>query len=526
LNAIATTRRTALGSPVLLLLGVIGVLAAAPLAVAAAPSPAPSPIYANLHLDRTPISYVVLLDTSPAMQPQSTWVQGELTALLAALPSNPDVTVIGFDRRIEQDLRVRAAGDLNSLGAPAGQGSDLGRALETAVGGLENGPPRAAAIIPLVASAPSPEPSSPYAVGTGTAWSDLGKRAADLFSRVDAYVFPFLFMSDPARQSTTALLNQVFPGRVDEGPGLLAAGPDLVQVKDEMLKRLALEALAPDRTASVTAQWPKAPPALDPGRSSATVDLSLHSSASRVPLRVSKLRFTVTGSKVAAHASAATPVDLRPGATVQVPVTLSWDAQDGGFGTRTVDLSYHIDVTGDVTTPWQQDLAGIGFGPFKPTFQGAQETLAGSGTVWPSEGADVLYGTAGMVIFLVLLFGGAALIDRLTRPRMAGSLSALYNRPHDDDPATVEEVTLGPVRIGGLAELKTTNLAPPHLGGAVDVRPGTGSTGLVITYTPKDDTSRKDSADCPPGGTVMVNGVLFVHHENDPNGGPSRRRRS
>lgn len=462
--------------------------------------------------DRT--RYVVLVDTASLDGARLAHTRAQLGTLLKAASRPDEITLVLFDRRVRRIVGPLTEADLRTLDAPrpapAEDGPvDLVAALHAAVTALERDLPRRAALVTLA------EPRPAGARSGATVDATLRRRAAALAAHTTLTVHAFPLGADAeTRARHLTVLEDVFPTAVATGPWSGRVRPDLAQVTEEVLRHAALAALADDRSGRVVVAWPRRPPRLDPAEGRARIALTLRSTMRKVPLTVSGLRFSVTDDaavRVFARPLGTKPVELKPGATATVPVELSWTADRYRLGRETLRVGGRLTVRGEVGTPWAQRLASVGVHTVPPPLPVATVVVSGAGPVgvpgWLT--ASVGGGVAGIVLVWALV----AVVARIRRrPRMRGRLTARYP---ENDAGTWVDRELGPVDLSGHRALATAELYPAGEG-VVHVWPGRREGGAVralhIRCVPHGEEERGDDGVCPVGGSVIVNGVEFVHH--------------
>ncbi|MGW0767578.1 hypothetical protein [Streptomyces sp. NPDC002676] len=504
--------RAALLSSLAALLALLAVLSLpAPSAQARDQPLTPAQFYKAVGVTGIRTRYVVLLDTGALDGSRLAETRDQLGTLLDAVAKPDDITVIVFDHRVRRTISPLGRADLGSLAMP-GPGDDridLATALDAALTSLEDDRPARTALAVLGYGDPGGEEPS----------AKLRRRAGELAAHtaLTVHAYPLAAGADTrARQS--GFLESAFPGAVATAPWSPAVHPDLAQLADDVLRYAALAALAPDRAGRVIASWPRRAPRLSPWDEKAEVTLTLRSTLHRVPVHLSGVAFTVTDAPVPIKAKAdTTELDLKPGATAHVTVELSWKADKYRLGRASVRLSGQLSVHARTGTPWAQNLAAIGLRTIPPRLNTASTGVAGTGSVgipfW------LLPTASGALLLLFAVPTGLYLRRwlRRNRPTMRGWLTAQYPEAADGAWAVRE---LGPVTLAGRRSLVTYALDPTGEG-SVEIRPdraddrGTVERLSIVCRKPGKDGHR-DRGRCPVGGSVIINGVEFIHHKKQP----------
>ncbi|GAB3841967.1 vWA domain-containing protein [Dactylosporangium cerinum] len=190
---------------------VLAVVLATPACVSAAPA-TEEEVYRALGLDRAGAQYVVLIDTSSSMRgaPYS-GVKASLRGFLAALDKTDDVTLVTFDNdavvRFQGPAGDNPDGLIARLPADAGGAhTDIGRALEVAVGVLQGSTNPITTVLLLTDGKHDPPVGSRYPFTEGTSWTTLTQRAAETHKQhLMGYAVPL------AGQTDAGLLTRIVP---------------------------------------------------------------------------------------------------------------------------------------------------------------------------------------------------------------------------------------------------------------------------------------------------------------------------
>ncbi|MEV0895646.1 vWA domain-containing protein [Actinoplanes sp. NPDC049802] len=453
-------------------------------------------VYTALGVDSVPSDFVVMVDVSGSMRgARYTQLRQSLTGFFAALAPEDRVTLIPFGERATATTRQvgREPGRL-SAGLPrdaAGAYTDIGAALEAAVGTLArpDAPPLATVVL-LTDGRHDPGPRSAYPLTQGHNWNLLAGRAAKLNkSALRAYAVPL------SGATGAPLLRKVFPDA-----GVLAPTSvdrltaQLARPKAEARAAKARSLLATEITEPVRVSWPSGPI----GAGESTIGVRVQNPMPHVPLVLEGL--AVAGAEVAPG-----PVELPPGATVTVPVTVDWDPGPRALApVKTVTESRDLQLTGRVTSPWSAVLTeqlGLTLNPELAAAPGRREFSAQRGSLW------------WWVTAAVLLVALVVVLARWRRRRLAPALAgAVMIQRGDGQQRTV------PLTGRRVVVLSADETGLPGSGEITAARSGVGSADvrLMITYSPDGTAGSRGSAACPPGGTVSVAGTSFTwwtgHH--------------
>lgn len=338
---------------------------------------------------------------------------------------------------------------------------------------LEAGNALPVGAIALITDGKVDAPGSPYASPTSAAWAQLKARATALSGKheIAAYALSLVSATD------AALLKQVFPSATDI-PAAQVSGR-LSSLQNELLKSQAIERLKPDLAKTVTAgisgiDWADLPAA----GGDLTGTLTLTSGFAQVPATVEGVTLTASGLPLTFIAAPPASIDLVPGASTTIPVTVHVPAgMPAGDGT--------VRVAGTVTSAWSDALTkslGLAFAPKLdasisahtagvPVTPPAPASPAMPPWVLPAAGA-----AAALLLLLLLLL-------RLRAPRMVGSLAITR------DGRLLREFLLA----GRKADLADS--ATPDLTGTVTAAKGTGPTVQVAARASGGQRTRQRLGD-------------------------------
>ncbi|MFI7131126.1 hypothetical protein ACIBQ1_35945 [Nonomuraea sp. NPDC050153] len=488
-------------------------LVAWPLSAPAAADPEPTALYKALDLKEHPADYIVLLDTSGTMGSRQEDVKDQLKGLLKAKGEQDGVTLVRFDRRPYHRSVLETDKDVDALPTPSGEYTDIGRALEWVVRYLRDHPSRLTAVMLVSDGIQEPAPGSPYGSANGPAWVKLRDQAAELKPQPLLYTFP-LGGAD-VRRHQDEIVERVFPenAQILDPRQSRSARKDLSVVRDDSLRAEARRRVAADLKRGVAATWKQPDVRLDPAQGTGTLTLDVRSRTEALPLELGAVEVVVSDGKerVTGRSTLPSPIRIEPGRSVAVPIELSW-ARPPLVRVQPValDLSRTVQVSATVQTPWEGDLGllGLSYGKRNITTDAARVT--GSYQGGPSWWAAALLAVLLGLLLLPLLWWRRAVKHRL--PKMAGVLWSAYVKDAED---AWDERMLGPVQLGGRRVVHTSELAPVldlpggSVQGSVDVRAAPG--GIKITYAPEGSAGRSDTATCPLGRKVMINGVEFIY---------------
>lgn len=461
---------------------------------------------------------VILIDTSGSMARDGLYsnVTAAVEGFVAALGPHDTASVIPFDEGPGSTCRVTPADPSLAgcvpAGPPAGAYTDIGRALAAAVADAA-AQPEPGAVIVLVSdgdhdpAAGSPYPAPPSATAPG--WRDL-RADAGVLPEATAYALPL------AGSTSVDTLDVVFPG----ARTLTASSRDEIQEElrsvTQPRRRATVERrLAEDARPAVTASW-VGDGTVNGQSGQGTATLRLRSSAVLVPLTVTVTEVRAAGYPVQARALA--PVTLAPGGTVDVTVPLTWrPPQAAGTWRSDATLSSALTVSAAVGTPWSSALRTLRI-DVRPEFTAPPPLRLTSVRDLGWTGA------AYTVVLLLAVPVLAALAIGLWRGRRAWRRrhpvpsGVLLARPLFDTSWSE------PLPVGRLAAFRT----PAGLPGTVVIRYRGVRRGDVwepvyeVRYTPPvapGEPARPDWSYCQPGGSVLVNGMLFAHrperHDDD-----------
>ncbi|TYB61751.1 VWA domain-containing protein [Nonomuraea sp. PA05] len=479
----------------------------------ASAEPAPTAIYEALGLRGRPADLVVLLDTSGSMRSQQKTVERQLKGLLLAKGEHDAVTLVRFDRRPHRTGVLEGDEDVDALPAPTGEFSDLGRALAWVVHRVAEQPTRLTAVMLISDGIQDPAPGSPYGRGDGPAWKELRGQAAKL--KPQPLVFSFPIGDAEIRRHQDEIIERVFPQNAQIlDPREAQARKDLSRLREEALRAEARRLVAPDLTRGVDLRWQQSDVRLDPAEGTATLTLDVRSETEVLPLELRSVEVTVSAGdrRMTGRSTAPAPIPLRPDGTVSVPIQVSWDKPPLiPMRPFVIELDRTVQAAVRLATPWESDLRllGLSFGER----EARTETARGSGAM---RGEPAYWVFALAAVLLVALLMSRFMYVRAERklpPKMRGLLWSAYLHAAGEE---WKEHKLGPVRLGGHRRVRTGDLAPAlelpggTAQGSVEVR-AAPDDGVTITYYPDATAGRNDTADCPPGQKVMINGVEFIH---------------
>ena len=462
----------------------------------------PEDVYAALGIDSVAGDYVVLVDVSGSMNGERyADVKRSLTAFFAALAPDDQVTLVPFANTATARTQAagRAPGKLVAKlpSAATGTSTDIGAAIEKSIDVLERpGAPALATVVLLTDGEHDPPGGSPYPFTQGYQWDQLAKAAKALPQRsVAAYAVPL------AGSTGAPLLKKVFPGaQVLRPTAIDKLTATLEQPKAASRAAKARSVLSGDEDKGVRVTWPGG----TGGAGHSEVAVTLTSTTAHVPLTVDRLAVATANPDLTVRVPAQ-PVTLAPGASVTVPIDLTWDAGPR----RTAPLSTVRDtatltLTGEVSSPWAGTMSrdlGMTFTPELTGGTSERELSAQRGSIgyW-------IAGAALLVIVLAALWWWRR--RRLT-PDLTGTLRV--RTPTGAD----RHVPLS----GRKVRLTAGTSGLPGAGEVTAARASVGArTDLVIAYSKDGSVAQRSVATCAPGATVEVSGVSFTWE-----GVPARR---
>jgi hypothetical protein len=463
--------------------------------VQAAPA-TPDQIYAALGVNSVPADYVVMVDVSGSMRgDRYARVRRSLGEFLTALAPDDQVTLVPFaekPRSWKTQAAGRAAADLvRQLPAEADGGStDIGAALEKSVDVLSRpGAPAVASVVLLTDGQHEPPAGSPYPYTSGYQWNALAKRARGLRkTSLGAFAVPL------SASTGAPLLAKIFPGaRTLQSAGIDRLTAALDQPKQAARAAKARALLAGDVTKGITVSWPAGPVGNGPN----TIAVRLTSGLAHVPLTVDGLT-AESGNPDVRVSVPAGPVELPPGGSVTVPVTLDWSAGPRRFAPLSpVHGTAPLTLTGEIRSPWTPVITG----ELRMTFAPALSPAGHDVELSAQRGSLVRW-----VVCLVLLLALLALAGwgrgRRLRPGLSGTLVVRNG-------AKPERV----LRLSGRQVPLTAGAAGVSGAGSVSAARqsvGASAVELRITYSPDGTESHRESRDCGPGATVTIGGVRFT----------------
>ncbi|EIV94368.1 vWA domain-containing protein [Frankia sp. QA3] len=390
-----------------------------------------------------PAEYVVLVDTSASMSRGGLYgpVRSTLSSFVASLDPADRLSVVGFDEVPQVAFSGPAANARSAIGRlPAtatGASTDIGAALSTAIDLLDHpDAARSGAVILLTDGRHQPPVNSPFPAETGRPWTDLAERARTRLAGRDIAGYAFALDNADAGRAGATLLRSVLPATT-----VLALPPGqlpqyLSRVQQHARAQKAAELLADDvRGPVVTVGWRWASAGrtladVDPTAGTGTVEVTVTSTARRLPVELTGVRVVSTDPSVSiatpATPAAGTPggglperIALAPGQrrVYQVPVSLS--PRTGGAVRRSHRVDGGLSLMSTVDSPWRTVLTSEFGLRMDPAPRGASTRVHGSVAAgWnPAAIAEIV-----VLVALVLLFA-LGFIDR-RRPRLRGVLAA------------------------------------------------------------------------------------------------------
>ncbi len=480
----------------LLVIAIALVAAGGPVAAA----PGRDEVYTALGVDRVAADYVVMVDISGSMNQGGRYdrVKQSLRSFLAALAPDDQVTLITFADRarvVRQSAPVGRSPDevVGKLPKTAdGRSTDIGAAIEASVGVLRRpGAPQIATVVLLTDGQHEPPTGSAYPFREGYSWNELARGAAGLRkSSVDAYAVPL------AGATGAALLAKVYrgakildPGGIDRLTGLLE------RPKAAARAAKARQILGDDATRAVEVRWPSDVRDIGAGRHELAVEL--HSTTAKLPLRVDRLAVR-SGNPQVRVSVPNSPVELPPGGTAKITVTVDWDAGPRRAAPlSTVTGQADLALTAHVGSPWAQVMSDdLGM-----TLQSGLAGAEATGELSAERGSIGLW-VAGAVLLLALLAVLWRLRRRRLRPGLAGSLRVRSASGEEREiPLSGRTVVLnqGTAGLPGYGDVSAARLSV-----------SASQIKLLISYSRDGSATGREHAECSPGETVTLGGVEFT----------------
>lgn len=464
------------------------VLGAVP--VAAAPDPRAEEIYAALDIEEIKARYVVLVDVSTSMKGELyDAVRTGLLRFSAALAPADQLTLMTVGETTTKiwngpvgDSPAAVVDRLPPV--PDEPSTDLGVALETAVGALEQSRSETpvAGVVLMTDGRHEPPRSSRYLVENGHAWLSLADRAARLPQKVTAYAVQLPGASGAEQ------LRTVFPGAVavDVAPvGDLTRR--LQEPKEAVRASKARVRIAEELAAGFSVEWPAAI-TLDPGENRRMV--RMRPIGRRIPVEISGLTIKSRSADVVVEAPNG-PFRIAPGGYAELPLTFRWPAGERSWWPyKRVIRQFDFDVAADLHSPWTDVLgaAEAGTPPSKAAFSAPADANLGSGGQWLG-----VLATAALV---------GVLLWRRRRSVQQEEIGTLIASTND----FTEPGGSIPVWKAKTRPFKGTELGVPGSGSVVGPR-RSDHDKCVITY--KRDAGTPKKAACLINGWVDIDGVRF-----------------
>ncbi|MCX4473563.1 von Willebrand factor type A domain protein [Micromonospora sp. MW-13] len=491
-----SVRRTAAG-----FLATLAALAAVGLPggpVTAAPATGDE-VYAALGVNRVAGDYVVLVDVSRSMREGRRYerVKASLRSFLAALAPDDRIALVTFadSARVVHDGPAGRSPDqvVGKLPRTAdGRHTDIGAAIETSLRLLNRqGTPQIATVVLLTDGRHDPPAGSAYPFEQGYAWNQLAGAGRSLRkTSLNAYAVPL------AGSTGAPLLARVYPGaRILAPASIDRLGAQLEQPKSAARAAKARSVLGDDAAHGIQVTWPAATGRLDGGRT--RLEVRLRSTATRIPLVVDHLAVRSDRPDLRVTVPAG-PVELPPGGTATVPVTVEWDPGPRRVAPLSeVTASTTLSLSGDVGSPWADVLTGDLGLAFPPRLDGGVTSVSLS-----AQRGSLGWWVAGGVLLLALAGVGWWGRRRRLSPPLAGTLRV--RAPGGEE----RELPLA----GRRAALTAGSAGLPGYGEVTASRSSAASAEirLVIRYSPDGSAAGRQAGTCGPGETVELGGAAFT----------------
>ncbi|WP_394617041.1 VWA domain-containing protein [Lentzea sp. JNUCC 0626] len=463
--------------------------------------PSAEDVYRALGVQDTPTDYVLLVDTSGSMAENRRYddVRDNLRTFLGKLEERDQVTLITFDvlpSVLHTGSPSGAVAAIDKMPAvPKGLGTDIGRALDTALAVLEGGKPgQSGAVVLITDGIAQPPADSRYRADNGPEWTKLAERGQALAARASGYVVPVVSGESGTGQMMTVVPNTVvlpFAGGV---------GGFLDRLQEQVKRGNARRALGDDAKAGVKASW-ELPGGADLSET-VEVTLVLESTARKMPLDLRNLRAELDGVP-GELTGLPDRVELAPGERRELALTLS--STEAGWtrlGRAEVPARAKLTFEADAGTPWrtvlERELA-VQLAIPAVRAEGTWSGVVSSGVPWGYIAALFL------ALIALLVLGLVVWVRR--HPAMRGMLVA-----------TGGDETRHRILVHGARTLKFPR--PEHhgvLGGEFHVRGALGPVrGTPVLTFRKPGGQKGESRQCPPGGEELdLYGVVFQHYPDD-----------
>jgi hypothetical protein len=328
---------------------------------------------------------VFLVDLSDSMSASAgglyPYVREQLADYLDTLADQePDdqVAVITFGNPGTARVIYGPAAPTSDIGLPsdAHEGTtDFGQAFSRALDLLSQPAPgvQAGGVVLLSDGGMSAPKDRLYDGGSGYAapgWAQLHARAAGLQIPVTGYAVPLTTNPAYIANQKTAL-STVFSSVETLPGGTTDLSGELDVLREQVVYEEVSQAVAPDNGRGVRVTWSGlsgtgtstgtstgAGPLDLTGPGRRTVQVTFTSLASKVPLYVTGLHAVSLGGAHVTVSGLPVVVPLKPGASITVPVTLTWQKKTVGTSLRggTRSLSGLLRLTGTVGSAWTQTL--------------------------------------------------------------------------------------------------------------------------------------------------------------------------
>lgn len=386
--------------------------------VAAAPAASSrDEVLQALGVTAKPADYVVIVDTSGTMAEEGRFTRATaaIRSLVGSLNPTDHLSLIGFDTGarvlFRGEVGTNAPAILGTLPAvPTGKDTDIGAGIELGIVELERSGARSSAAIALVTDGKLDTPrDARYADPASPAWRELRARGDALSARHELAAYAIALQS----ATDAALLKQVFPKAVDvTGDDL---GKRLGELNRELLDFQARERLTADLAKSVTVAWSGINwTALAAMGGTTDATLTLTSRYTLIPVEVEGLKATGAGDVIAQVSGLPATVNLAPGKSVDVPVTVTWPPASAKTGA--------LRIAGTIASPWNSVMVNDLGLVFNPQLAHEQPVNSLEAATQPPQAPPFpllpVIGGLGGLLALVLL----ALFIRDRRPNLVGSI--------------------------------------------------------------------------------------------------------
>ncbi|CAM5357903.1 hypothetical protein SHIRM173S_02068 [Streptomyces hirsutus] len=299
--------------------------------------------------------YAIVVDTSQSMANNGSYdkVRSVLPAFLESLHPEDLVCLIPFSgsaRACDMVSRDEALAELDEAlpATPEGSASNFGRAFEQALDGLQRAGTDVGGVL-LLSDAQMHAPDDvKYRDFTASGWPALRKQASGL--PADRTLTGYGIALAPGAE-VEQVLAKVFPSyRMLDASGSRTREA-MTAAQDDTRLLQAARAVTGDKGKGVAVSWPDRP-GNGPVPAGSALRLRLTATTDALPVRVTDLRIEGLPEGVEPTGGLPRSVDLRPGESRDIDVTLSsTTAQREGWASGPRTETWQLSVDGRVSTP-------------------------------------------------------------------------------------------------------------------------------------------------------------------------------